>query len=199
MDGKTWQAVNGSLDKFFPVVGPARYEYKLRCQLEGPARLRHLAVVNDLQMAPMALPSMAVGENRFTYSDQSAEARKVRITHCWVERSISRPPQAPPQPTNPPDGGVADGTDIDFRWDSAHDPDGDTIDDYQFELSSRADMKWPLSMCFYKLISRTADAIKLKDKETGRDKISVNAQYSLPQPGLSDARPAVLLARTGHG
>jgi len=168
----------------FSAAGPARYEYKLKCQQEGPARLRRLAVVNDLQMAPRALPEMAVGENAFTYCDQSAEGRKVRITHRWVERSVSRPPQTPPSPIDPPDGGVADGTDIGFRWAPAHDPDGDAIGDYQFELSSRADMRWPFSMCFYKLISRTADAIKEKDKDTGQDKITVKARYTLLQPGL---------------
>ena len=30
-----------------------------------------LAIINDLQMAPLALPEMVVGENVFTYSDQS--------------------------------------------------------------------------------------------------------------------------------
>jgi hypothetical protein len=108
----------------------------------------------------------------------------VRITHHWVERSISRPPLAPPSPINPPDGGEVVGTDIVFRWAAASDPDGDAMGDYQFELSSRADMRWPLSMCFYKLISRTADATKQKDKATGQDRITVKAQYTLPQPGL---------------
>ena len=42
--------------------------------------------------------------------------------------------------------------------------------DYHFELSDRPDMRWPLSMSFYKLISRTADKGK--------------ARYSLPSPGL---------------
>jgi hypothetical protein len=182
--GGSWQAVKDSLDRFFPVVGPARYEYKLKCQLEGPARLRRLAIINDLQMAPMTLPEMAVGENVFNYSDQSAEGRKVRITHRWVERSVSRPPQAPRAPIYPPDRGAADGTDVVFRWAAANDPDGDAIGDYHFELSSRADMRWPLSMCFYKLISRTADVTKEKDKDTGKDEITVKAQYTLPQPGL---------------
>jgi hypothetical protein len=183
-DGKAWQAVKDNLDKFFPVVGPARYEYKLKCQLEGPARLRRLAIINDVQMAPLALPEMVVGENRFTYSDQSTGDRQVRITHQWVERSASRPPQAPPAPVYPPDGGEANGTDIVFQWTAANDPDGDAIGDYHFELSSRADMRWPLSMCFYKLISRTADAIKEKSKDTGQDKITVKARYTLQQPGL---------------
>ncbi|MCX5685091.1 MAG: hypothetical protein NT049_15610, partial [Planctomycetota bacterium] len=181
---KTWQTVKDNLDKFFSVVGPARYEYKLKCQLEGPARLRRLAVVNDVQMAPMALPEMAVGENRFTYSDQSAGDRQVRITHTWVERSASRPPAAPPGALNPPDGGESNGTDIVFQWTVAEVPDGGGIGDYHFELSRRADMKLPLSMDFYKLISRTADASAVKSKDGIVTSATVKGQYTLARPGL---------------
>ena len=200
-DGKTWQAVKDNLDKFFSTVGPARYEYRLKCQLEGAARLRRLAIVNDVQMAPMTLPEMAVGENAFTYSDESRgvgrignpshnvgrignPSHKVRITHRWVERSASKPPLAPPAPVYPADGGQSNGTDVVFQWTAAKDPDGDAIADYHFELSSRADMRYPLSMCFYKLISRTADAVKERGGDAGKDKITVKAQYTLPQPGL---------------
>jgi hypothetical protein len=152
--------------------------------LEGPSRLRRLAIINDVQMAPLALPEMVIGENVFTYCDQSAGDRRVRITHNWVERSTSRPPTAPVDAVWPPDCGEANGTDVVFQWTASRDPDGDAIADYQFELSARADMKWPLSMSFYKLISRTADAIKEKDKTTGKERITVKAQYTLPQPGL---------------
>jgi Putative Ig domain len=65
---------------------------------------------------------------------------------------------------------VTAGTAISFQWPPAADPDGDAIADYHFELSTRADMKWPLSMTFAKLISRTAD--------------NRLARYSLPGPGL---------------
>ncbi len=183
-DGKTWTPARESLDKFFSIVGPACYEYQLKCQLQGSARLRRLAVINDVQMAPLALPEMVVGENVFTYSDQSAGDRKVRIAHHWVERSASRPPHAPAEAIAPSDGGESNGTDIVFRWATPDDPDGDAIADYQFELSARADMKWPLSMSFYKLISRTADAVKEKDRNTGKERITVKAQYTLPEPGL---------------
>jgi hypothetical protein len=191
-DGKTWRPVQSlpstgsgdNLDKFFPIVGPACYEYQFKCQLEGTARLRRLVISNDVQMAPLALPEMVVGENTFTYSDQSAGDRKVRITHQWVERSASRPPLAPAGVIEPPDGSEANGTDVVFQWTAASDPDGDAIADYQFELSARADMKWPLSMSFYKLISRTADASKERDKDAGKEKITVKAQYTLLQPGL---------------
>jgi len=183
-DGKTWRSAQENLDKFFSIVGPACYEYQLKCQLEGPSRLRRLAIINNVQMAPLALPEMIVGENVFTYSDGSSGNRAVRITHHWVERSASRPPRAPAAAVWPPDGGEANGTAIVFQWAAAHDPDGDTIADYHFEVSARADMRWPLSMSFYKLISRTADATRERDETTGAERTTVKAQYTLPEPGL---------------
>jgi hypothetical protein len=169
-DGKSWQEVDGNLDRQFPPQGPARYRYDLRCELSGEANLRRLAILNDLQMAPLTLPGMGVGSNAFTYTDESANGRRVRITHQWVERSASQPPDAPAEPIFPPSGAVTEGTAIRFQWCPASDPDGDAIADYQFELSARPDMKWPLSMSFAKLTSRTADAGL--------------ARYRLPGPGL---------------
>jgi len=183
-DGQTWRKVKDSLDKCFSTVGPALYEYRLKCQLQGAARLRRLAIINDLQMAPMALPEMVVGENTFTYSDQSVGDRRVQITHQWVERSTSKPPPAPPAPIYPPDGGEANGSDIAFRWTAPNGPVGEPVADYHFELSSRSDLRWPLSMCFYKLISRTADVVREKGKDGGEDKVIAKAQYTLVQPGL---------------
>jgi hypothetical protein len=169
-DGKSWMDAGPDLDKFFPPDGPARYEFRLRCELDAGAHLKRLGIVNDLQMAPLALPAMSVGENKFIYADQSSGERKARITHEWVERSASRPPEAPPAPAFPPDGGETEGTDFIFRWTPPSDPDGDPIVDYHFELSDRQDMRWPLSTNFSKLISQTADR--------GR------SQYTLPHGGL---------------
>jgi hypothetical protein len=161
-DGKSWLEAGPDLERFFPPDGPARYEYRLRCELGPSASLKRLGIVNDLQMAPLALPGMSVGDNQFAYEDQSACGRKARITHEWVERSISRPPEAPPAAVFPPDGGETEDTDLVFRWTPAKDPDGDRIDDYHFQLSDRQDMKWPLSTNFYKLISKTADRGKCR-------------------------------------
>jgi acetyl esterase/lipase len=156
-DGTSWQEIGANLDPLFPAKGPARYEYRLRCELPEGARLKRLAIVNDVQMAPLALPGMVVGENRFTYTDESTGRRRVRLTHDWVERSLSRPPGAPPAPIVPADGERMDGTDIVFQWRPPVDPAGDGIADYHFELSERADMAWPLSSNFAKLVSNTAD------------------------------------------
>src|SRR5947209_2224599 len=114
-DGKTWLPAGPNLDEFFPPDGPARYEYRLRCELGADASLKSLAIVNDVQMAPLALPAMSVGENRFAYTDESKGERKVRVTHEWVERSTSRPLGAPPASVFPPDGGEADGSGLVFR------------------------------------------------------------------------------------
>jgi hypothetical protein len=182
-DGKTWQRVSGSsLDRFFSVTGPACYQYQLKCELSEGASLKKLAIVNDVQMAPMALPEMAVGENSFTYSDQTQGTRKVRITHQWVERSVTRPPAAP-EAVYPPDGGESDGTDIALKWTIPADPDGDAIRDYQFELSRRLDMRFPLSMSFYKLSSRTLDAARVRDGDTWKAS-EVKPQYTLGEAGL---------------
>jgi hypothetical protein len=157
-DGKSWDEIGSDFDGNFPPQGTARYVYHLRCQLSGEARLRRLAIVNDVQMAPLTLPAMQIGTNKFVYTDQSSAQGKVQITHEWVERSASNPPAPPREAVFPPDKGETDGTDIVFRWKPSVDPDGDSIADYHFELSSRSDMRWPLSMSFAKLISRTADA-----------------------------------------
>jgi len=177
-DGKSWTEAGLELGKFFPPNGPARYEYRLRCELGAGAHLKRLGIVNDLQMAPLALPAMSIGANKFVYTDESSvvarpgdrATTKVRITHHWVERSASRPPEAPSTPVFPTDGGETEGTDFAFRWLAAKDADGDRIADYHFELSERPDMKWPVSPNFYKLISNTPDRGK--------------NQYTLPHGGL---------------
>jgi hypothetical protein len=169
-DGQTWLEAGPDLDRFFPPAGPARYEYRLRCQLAAGGYLRRLGIINDLQMAPLALPAMTVGDNHFAYTDQSPGDRQVRLTHDWVERSASRPPEAPAAPSFPPDQGEAEGTQLVFRWLAPRNADDGGIADYHFELSDRPDMRWPLSPTFYKLISKTTDRGK--------------AQYTLPHGGL---------------
>ena len=85
-------------------------------------------------MAPLTLPGLGVGDNALTYTDETASGRRVRITHEWVERSATRPPDPPSGPVFPPDGGSVEGTEIAFRWQPARDPDGDAIADYHFDF-----------------------------------------------------------------
>src|SRR5437773_1659924 len=113
----------------------------------------------------VASSRMAPGSNsRF----RGTGRRGPKPAPTWT--SSSRPPDAPPAPIFPSDGGESEGTDFVFRWRPATDPDGDRIADYHFELSDRPDMKWLLSTNFYKLIANTPD----RGKE----------QYTLPDGGL---------------
>ena len=151
-------------------------EYWLRCTLSGQASLASLRISNDIQMAPLAMPAMRVGNNRFTYLEHmdsktgSNEARHLRITHTWVQRLKTRPPHAPTSTIYPLHGGESNGTDVVFQWEPALDPDGDAITDYHFQLSDRPDLRWPMSPNFDKYISKTPNRGK--------------ARYALARPGL---------------
>jgi len=183
LDPKDWRKTAytplttlGEFDGKFKDRTADEYEYWLRCTLTGGASLSAIDIKNDIQMAPLAMPSMTVGSNSFTYLEHTDDktganaARNLRITHTWVERSKTRPPKAPESPVYPADGGESDGTDVVFQWNAATDPDGDAITDYHFQLSDRPDMRWPLSPNFDKYISKTLDQGK--------------TSYTRPRPGL---------------
>lgn len=171
-DNKAWSDIpDRTIDAEIKKVRyRGRYGFYLKCELPAEATLRTLFFDLDLQMAPLAMPEMAVGRNEFVYTDETKEGRAVRITHDWIERSATRAPQAPARAMFPPDGGESDGTEFAFQWAASEDPDGDEIADYHFELSEYPDMRWPLSPNFYKLISMTAD--------------KGNSHYTLPYPEL---------------
>ncbi|MCX7824172.1 MAG: hypothetical protein N2689_01260 [Verrucomicrobiae bacterium] len=145
-DQKSWEPVAGrDLDPFFPPEGRPRYRYWLKFEPAGA--LQSLRVENLLQMAPLSLPALTIGENRVVYEDESPGPRKVRVSFDWVERNNSLPPAAP-EAEFPKDGSEVEGTQFTFRWKA-------TGADYHFQLSNRADMKWPLSPTFDRLISKT--------------------------------------------
>jgi len=166
-DGNDWQTVatasqpgdttlEGSIDA---IVSPRRrptYGFWMQLVLAGDARARDVAFDHDVQTSALGFPELEVGDNPVRYTDANGEARRVRITHRWLERAAWHPPGAPAAPIAPPDGATVPGTRVAFRWSPADDPDGDEIVDYHFELSEHADMRWPLSPNFEKLTSRTA-------------------------------------------
>ncbi len=165
-----WMPAGMNLDVFFPGDGPAVHEYYLACAFtSADAWLAQCKISNAIQMAPLTMPGMQVGENRFTYSDENA-SRNVRLTHTWVEDSSCAPPPAPASPAYPADGGEAEGTQIAFSWDAAALPGGDPVAGYRFELSDHVEMRWPLSSNFEQLVPAIAN--------------SAAAGYKLPYAGL---------------
>src|SRR5205814_983482 len=86
-DGKTWENVSNDLDSFIPSVGTARYSYQLRCRLTGEARLQSLRIINDLQMAPLSLPEMGIGDNPFNYSHEAPGELNPDREYYWHVRA----------------------------------------------------------------------------------------------------------------
>ncbi len=171
------EPIRVDLDSQFPPSSPACYEYLLQfivvrdnnaCDCpEQPDPTKAFTLHNTLQMAWLSMPSLACGENHVSYADDS-QSRQVRIEHKWLERDDSAPPAAPPAPRHPKDGATVSGTKFTFEWEPP--ADGQKIADYWFELSDRADMRWPLSPNFEKLIGKTRQA--------------GTASYEVPYEGL---------------
>jgi hypothetical protein len=172
-DGTRWAkvcdvaagATQASLDGFFPNDGPAVYRYFLKAEFK--AGLDAISIQNDVQMSAFALPSLEVGENVVTYTDETKGSRSARISLRWVERDDPPLPAAPAEAVSPPDGGEVEGTDVRFRWSPVA-----GAEDYRFELGERADLRWTLSSNFEKLVSNA---------EGGDVKA---ASWALPREGL---------------
>jgi len=164
-DGKKWQPL-WTADKigaserelvFGERLSPAKqpeYQYFVRVDMRGGARIDAIEFHTDVQMAPLSLPELEAGKNTVRYVDETDGPRRVRITHSWVERPTWHPPAAP-KLLSPADEATVEGTKVKLAWKPAADPDGDEIRDYQVQLSEHADMRWVLSPNFDKLLSRT--------------------------------------------
>jgi len=166
-DGETWLPLALSagetgraadLDEHFPHDGELRFAYFVRLTLAPGAIVRSLYSRTDLQMAPLCMPYLTLGDNAIRYVDETEGPREVVVTHEWLETDANRPPTAPPAPIFPADGAALDRTQFAFEWQASEDPDGDAIRDYQFMLSRFEDMRWPLSPNFFRLTSLTPDA-----------------------------------------
>ncbi|HEU0142005.1 MAG TPA: putative Ig domain-containing protein [Bryobacteraceae bacterium] len=166
-DGSTWREivrnqsqVDASLDAFFPSPGVAHYRYFIRAEFRAASDpeavgLESITIENDLQMAPLAMPSLELGDNRILYRDETGGPRAVRATFEWVERSSLKPPDAPATPVFPKDGAEVEGTAVVFEWTKPPSSEERPVADYHFELSDEPEMRWALSPAFDVLISKT--------------------------------------------
>ena len=174
-DGREWKevsrgeaAVDANLDPFFPSPGAAHYEYLVRLEMKaarnaGALGLESITIQNDLQMAPLAMPSLELGENRILYTDETKGARAVRTTFEWEERTMPAPLRV--APLAPARDGEVEGTAVAFQWNEVPD-----AADYHFELSDEPGMRWALSPAF--------------DVQLSQAKSKSMTRLSLPSAGL---------------
>ena len=154
------RSLEASLDGLVSRPGQPAYTLSIQLVLEGGARATRPVFDHDVQTSVLAFPELTAGTNRVAYSDETPGPREVRIVHEWMERTGTRPPAPPESAVHPPDGATVEGTRVRFQWTPAVDPDGDAIRDYHFELSEHADLRWPLSPNFEKLVSKTPSGRK---------------------------------------
>jgi hypothetical protein len=141
------------LDATFAPGTAACHAFALRLTLPpGRWALWSIEVSCDVQMAPLALPSLRCGTNTIEYTDDSGAAagRRTELTHRWLQRDAV-PPPAPPELQQPV--GDTFGLRPRFTWA----PVGGAAD-YHFRLCPDAAMAAALSPVFDKLLSKTATA-----------------------------------------
>jgi hypothetical protein len=128
LDGREWKRIpaNGDLGALFPAPGDAHYEFVVRRDSGAGT----VTIEAELQMAPLAMPQLELGENRVRYVDQTAGAHAVKISFDWVERGTSQPPVAPARAA-------------DLHWTEVANAAA-----YHFELSDEPSIRWPLSPAY---------------------------------------------------
>lgn len=108
-----------------------------------------LSIENIFQVSRSFMPSLVLGNNLIRYTDKSPETdRNIKVEITWQESIENKPPLPPAKPVFPINNQIVDSLYFLFEWEPAIDPDGDIISDYEFFLSSRSDMLYPLSPNF---------------------------------------------------
>lgn len=137
------------LNACFPPDSPASYTSTIGLRSKaGDVLISNLTIETDLQMAPLSLPALELGENKIVYtadSDGHAE-----ITHTWTEQTSDPSPVPPEAPDHPAHNRTVTGTQFTFKW-----PAVESAIDYHFQLSDRSDLRYVLSPVFDKLVSKT--------------------------------------------
>lgn len=137
-------------DNIEPLEAEATYHYYLKFVMlsaasESDCGIDSLRIITDFQVNRFFLPSLSLGENHVSYSDANTDERLVSVHFNWREAHNEMPPPPVAQPIFPANDAVVDNLKFTFKWSPS--PAAD-IADYEFLLSDREDMKFPLSPTF---------------------------------------------------
>ena len=134
-----------------------------------------LMITTSYQTSRFFMPELKIGRNAVTYNDRSSnDLRNIKLAIHWQESEGDRTPQQITRPVYPADNAELQKTQFTFSWDIPADPDGDEIMDYEFQLSDRSDMRFPLSPNFDRYISSISPD-------------SIKPEFVVPWPGLFNA------------
>ena len=104
--------------------------------------------VTDLQVSPHSLPALSLGKNVIRCRTRSDGKVNARITFKLREVDDNHAPGMVTACVSP---SKFDSLTPTLQWEPARDPDeGDRIEDYQLQVSLRADCRWPVSQSLYR-------------------------------------------------
>ena len=138
---------------------PFAYKYKIMMNLfrsNGThfCGIDSISIKSIFQISKFFMPTLSLGVNKIFYKDSSIDSlRNIIIELNWKETEENNPPLPPLSPIFPLDGALVDSLNFTFNWNSSSDPDGDSIHDYEFFLSDRIDLKFPLAPNFNQYVS----------------------------------------------
>lgn len=132
------------------LASEAVYQYYVRIDMMAASSdlcgVDSLSITSDFQVSRFFPPELELGTNVIAYSDNTEGERHVAVRIEWEESWENEPPSPVTAPIFPLDRATVDSLKFSFRWAPATDPDG--IADYEFVLSDRSDMKYPLTPSF---------------------------------------------------
>jgi hypothetical protein len=153
---------------------PELHTYYIRISMKSESqaancRLDSLSIKTICQTSRYNMPQLQLGSNTLYYSDQTSH-RSLNLSIEWQESAENSPPRKIIEPIYPENGGICENSQFSFLWQQGQDDDGDAIIDYEFQLSDRKDMRFPLSPTFDRYIRLLSDPLK--------------PEFSIPHAGL---------------
>ncbi len=127
-----------------PHKAPAKYGYRVVVTLLSAddrhgAQLRKLTFETDVMTAPLSLPRLRLGENRFVFTAVPGKSQsEITLTHVWRECRRVRPPASPAQALSPVPGSEVRSTFVPFRWKAVK-----GCRTYHIQVSARRDFRVP--------------------------------------------------------
>jgi len=163
-DGKLWQnlwlaSTTGKFEEYLSFdhlrnfnLAPPLHHYFIKVELKASGcqvnvGIQNLLIETEFQAYWPSLPGLRLGENNITYIDEILEPHQVTIVHRWKESSSIQAPGVPKTPIFPKNGAIINGLNFTFCWEMPGDSKEEIVD-YEFFLSSRPDLAWPLAPNF---------------------------------------------------
>jgi len=126
-------------DALQPHRAPAKYHYEVIVTVpSGGAKLKSLEIETDVMAAPLSLPRLRRGDNKFVYADKQDGPHEVTITHEWRECHKLTPPSPPATVEYPPAGATIRDSIVTFKW-----PAVSAARAYHIQVSRREDFRIP--------------------------------------------------------